>query len=161
MQLAYEKLMEEHKLSIGDLPEEARTAIKSIKGIQKGLELSKDKGQSPKKETIDKLKLFDKVVVEAIIEITDKDDDDQGTSSDATDDEKNALQAHGDAIVEELKALKESGQEEFTGDEIQAKAPKAYKALYDVYEKDETNGVKAGNLLLKETTPGSLIFKFI
>jgi membrane protein involved in colicin uptake len=68
--------------------------------------------------------------------------------------------AYGDSIEAELKALSKSGKEEFSPEEIKESAPLSYKEIFNSYEVDGENGVKAGKFLLKETSPGSKIFKF-
>jgi Tfp pilus assembly protein FimV len=190
MQYAYEKLMAENNLSFNELPSDAKTAISSLGEIVKGINLTKQRGQEPKPASYDKIKVLDKAAVSEIIDYLEEKEEEAGkaqakidadaaqaaeaaAAADAAEKAKAAASqqkkegeeedeetAYGDAIEAELKELHKSGKDEFTPEEVKQAAPKAYKEIFNSYENEGVNGVKAGKYLLKETSPGSKIFKF-
>lgn len=180
MQYAYEKLMAENNLSFNELPSDAKTAISSLTEIVKGINLTKQRGQEPKPASYDKIKVLDKAAVSEIIDYLEEKEEEAGKAQAKIDadaaqaaeaaaaasqqkkegEEEDEETAYGDAIEAELKELHKSGKDEFTPEEVNQAAPKAYKEIFNSYENEGVNGVKAGKYLLKETSPGSKIFKF-
>lgn len=74
MELAYEKLMKEHNLSLSDLPPDARVGIDAIQGTLNGIRLQEKKGKPTNPKVYDKIKTNDKWVVREILDmIEDKD----------------------------------------------------------------------------------------
>ncbi len=60
---AYEKLMQEHNLSISDLPEDAKIGITTLKDIEKSIKMAEKKGNVVSYKTYDKIKANEKWVV--------------------------------------------------------------------------------------------------
>ncbi len=76
---AYKKVMDEHKLTITELPEDAQTGIKSLQEIDRALALSEKKGKKPRQATLDKVKMLDKWVLREILDYV----DDKNTNTEA------------------------------------------------------------------------------
>lgn len=68
MEHAYERLMQEHNLSLEELPNDAKIGIESIQLILKAVKLNDRKGSPTKPATYDKIKANDKWVVREILD---------------------------------------------------------------------------------------------
>jgi len=159
MQYAYEKLMRDNDLTFSELPNDAKTVIRTLLKSVKATELTEQRGHSVKQETLDQIKVLDKTAVSEIVDYLEEKEE-QGSNGNQETKEVDIETAYGDSIEEELKALSSSGNSEFTGEEVRSMAPKSYKEIHKTYEADGINGIKAGKYLLKETGPGTEIFKF-
>ena len=74
---AYEKLMQEHNLSISDLPEDAKIGITTLKDIEKSIKMAEKKGNVVSEKTYAKIKANDKWVVKEILDFVDETDDNE------------------------------------------------------------------------------------
>lgn len=71
---AYQKLMEEHKLTVAELPEDAKIGITAIMNIEKAVNMAEKKGKKINPDTIAKIKANDKWVVNEILDFIDDTD---------------------------------------------------------------------------------------
>ncbi len=108
MDLAYLKLLAEHKLTVAELPEDAKTAITNINAVLKGVAMLEKRGKSPRADVISKIRLMDKWTCNEIMDFIN--DTDKNTSSE--DSAQIALDAQAaidkqkeaDALAEQTKA---------------------------------------------------------
>jgi hypothetical protein len=163
MQYAYQKLMEEHDLTYGELPSDAKIGIDAIKNIEKSIVMIEKKGKTVSQSVLNKIRANDKWVVAEIIdyiEDTDNNDDElpyekkeieaelkKDAAPELTAEQKTAL-----AIENELEAMHKSGRKEWDIDSINSAAPKAYAELFEAYDEDDKeNGVETSRYRLVET----------
>jgi hypothetical protein len=172
MELQYVKELEKYNLKVKDLTEDGKTGVREIKKSLDFIKMGEAKGKVPSDDVLKKIKTIDKWVcfeIYDLVEDTDENDDELPHNSDeiiedleeeyATDDNdddegsdkdeqpqnvKKVLKtnADGNKINLELIFLNKSGKNEYTIDEIKNLAPTTYKAIFDVYEKGEQNGVE-------------------
>lgn len=154
MQYAYEKLMSDEKLTLAELPEDAKIGIEAIKKIERMLVISEKKGRKPTAKVLNKLKANDKWVVREILDYMEGKDSKQSEEvphsveevqqdikTDETKDEVK-VDEKGLAIDKELQKLIEENTTTLTANELKAKAPRTYAVIFDNYEKGKENGVE-------------------
>jgi hypothetical protein len=167
MELAYEKLMAEHGLTLAELPTDAKTGIKSVKQIAHAMHMTEQRGHTVKQATIDKLKANDKWTVREILDyVENKDTNSEELPNDTEevieeiqeDEEANSMSPEdqakfdqGVAIETELENLSGSGKLSYTTEELKSSAPKTYKVIFDTYTQGEQNGVKTTRFSLIES----------
>lgn len=168
-ELQYLKAIQEYKLNIKDLPEDARIGIDNINDVQKAINMLKSKGRKPTDKTYQKLKAMDKWVYYEILDfVEDKDtnddeppfvaddviddlkNDDKSKSTDLNADSDNVQPNNNDdqnvalgiLIETELTNMFESGVSEYTHEDIKKHGKKTYDLIFDTYEEGQPNGVK-------------------
>lgn len=166
MELAYQKVMAEHGLTLEELPQDAQTGIKSVKQIAHAMNMTEKRGHTIKPATINKLKANDKWTVREILDyVNDKPANDDPLPNDpelVVDElEENGTPQlseeelekfnQGVSIETELEALSGSGKLDFTTDELKAQAPKTYRVIFDSYTQGEQNGLKTSRFSLIES----------
>lgn len=151
---AYEKLMQEHNLKVGDLPADAKIGIKSIQQIENAIRMTEKRGQSVSNAVKEKLRANDKWVTGEILAFLDNDETDDDLPNDPKEviaeikeesEELSPEQQLGYAIDAELAKLFESGKSRFDIEEIRSVAPKTYKHIFETYEDESENGVVTSN----------------
>lgn len=170
MELQYVKELEKYDLQVKNLPEDAQTGIKEIKKALSFIKMGEAKGKTTSPDAIKKIRAMDKWVCYEIydaVEDTDENEDEiPFESEDVQDDLEDAdeskdeqpqnikqvvkTNADGNKINLELIELGKSGKFEYTIAEIKSAAPTTYKAIFDVYEKGEQNGVQTNAYSLIE-----------
>ena len=78
MELKYKEALEEHDLSISELPEDAKIGITNINDVLKGIAMLEKKGKQPSQATYNKVRAMDKWVYYEILDYlndTDKNED--------------------------------------------------------------------------------------
>tara|TARA_R110000868_G_scaffold181220_10_gene422110 strand:- start:1959 stop:2522 length:564 start_codon:yes stop_codon:yes gene_type:complete len=176
MELQYVKELEKHSLQVKDLPEDARTGIREINKALSFIKMGEAKGKKTSPDAIKKIKAMDKWVLYEIYDLLrgedDNDDEIPYESEDVQDDLKNDNEEYyeedlddddeqdktsklttnvdGNKINLELTELFQTGKTEFTINEIKSSSPTIYKAIFDIYEKGEENGVETNNYSLLE-----------
>lgn len=186
---AYQALMAEHKLTISELPADARIGIDSIYQIEKAISMAEKKGKKVKQSTLDKLKANDKwtvreildyveekttktntaplpnpatVVVAEIVATTTVVDDGKTTTADTTNTTVVVEpDAKGVKIDAELKVVFDSGKTEITLDEMKSLSPTAYNTIFDTYDASGDNGVETTHYSLIETSEKKFTLKKI
>lgn len=164
MKYAYEKLMEEHNLTLSELPSDAKVGINAIKNIEKAVAMVTAKGRKISPETLAKIKANDKWVVNEILDyIEDTDENEEEMPEDTKeiiDEIKNEAQVelndnqkYALEIENELKRMFESGTKEFTIESVKSYAKNTYNILFDSYEEGQENGVATSRYKLIETKP--------
>ncbi len=166
MELAYEKLMAEHGLTVAELPTDAQTGIKSVKQIAHAMHMTEQRGHTVKPATISKLKANDKWTVREILDyVENKETNPDPLPNDPEEvveeieenetpqlsPEEQAKFDQGVAIETELETLSGSGKTAYTTDELKTSAPKTYKVIFDSYTQGEQNGVKTTRFSLIES----------
>ena len=174
MKLNYETELEEHDLSVNDLPAEKKTGIKQINQIKRAISMLEKKGKSPSEETLNKIKAMDKWVTYEIYDLLNETDDneeeipfeadevvediqEQIEESNKTNEVENTpveIDPKGLEIEIELKQLFDVGKTKFDIEELQSNAPISYDLLFDTYEPDEQNGIETSQFKLMEKTDG-------
>jgi len=147
MVFAYEKLMDEHNLSVSDLPSDAKEAIVEISKMATFVERKKQNGEVVPTSTINKLRLNDKFIVREILDYIDELEEEE-------DQEKvESVDPKGVKVEAELKALYEKGVSTLTLDQISNSAATTYSLIFDGYEDGGKNGVKTSVYSLIESEP--------
>jgi hypothetical protein len=178
IQLQYVNELEKYDLQVKDLTEDGKTGVREIKKTLDFIKLGEKKGKVPSADVLKKIKTIDKWVcfeIYDMVEDTDENDDEiphdseeiiedleeeYAEDEDDEDSEKDEqpenvkkvlkTNADGNRINSELVELGKSGKNEYTIDEIKRFAPTTYKAIFDVYQKGEQNGVQTHTYSLIE-----------
>ena len=171
---AYEKLMNEHKLTINELPVDAQTGIKNIKKIEVAINMQDKKAEkagktyTPSPSVTADIKTFDKWVVREILDYVDDKDTNTaapGVKADEiiadikkdeptkTDEPKKEADPKGLACDKEFAEMLKAGKVEVTLEELKSLAPTAEGLIWD--DKDEVKGVSTTYYLLSQTTPNN------
>ena len=175
IELQYVNELEKYDLQVKDLTEDGKTGVREIKKTLDFIKLGEKKGKVPSADVLKKIKTIDKWVcfeIYDMVEDTDENDDEMPHDSEeiiedleeeyAEDDDlekdeqpqnvKKVVKtnADGNRINTELIELGKSGKNEYTIAEIKSSAPTTYKAIFDVYEKGEQNGVQTNTYSLIE-----------
>lgn len=172
---AYEKLMEEHNLTVSDLPKDAQMGIMEIKKVETGFKNIEKQGRKPTNNSIAKVKAIDKWVVNEILDYLDETNENDEEMPHTADEvikgsEEPLNETSGDKdqvgdntppevkggqeaieIEAELQALFTAGKTKLTSDEVKASAPKAYKHLFEGYVDGDENGVETTRYALLES----------
>lgn len=171
----YEKIMREEKLTLDELPEDAKVGIASIKSMQNGINVLAKKGKKPRTDTVAKIKAFDKWIVREILDYVEgKDTNTEAPPVVATEvvadltaqasappvekvetpakPNEPSTDPKGVAIEEELKGLLQSNKHEYTIEELKAVAPKSYDQIFQTYDTSGDNGIETSNYKIIETS---------
>lgn len=170
MKLSFEKAMEEHGISMDELPKDVKLMINEANDLKSRIEAKKQIGQKITPETMERLKAKDRLLVKEILDYADEreeddDDDDEDTSgasgSQNDDDDMNEDfdDTEGVAVDQELEVLAKSGISKITLDQLRSQAPNTYNVLFDSYGQDEENGIITSNFSLTEIATNSQEFK--
>ena len=156
MELQYKKAIEENRLSINELPEDAITGIEQINHVLKSIKMLEKSGKKITPAVHRKLKAMDKWVYYEILDYlhdTDNNDDDipydenevledlKKSKNELNNDNLPKPDALGVAIESELNSLYESGKTSYSIDELRNLARKTYSELFNVYENGGQNGI--------------------
>lgn len=169
MELAYEKLLKEHNLTVADLPQDAQIGIKTIKDSLNVARMTEKGGKVVPQATWDKIKANDKWVVREILDIIEEKDTSHGAlphdleeikedikdtppagTPKNTGTQENADSALAAAIDAELSALHAAGKTSVSLDELKNAAPKTYAHIWETYEVGEPNGIETAQFQLLE-----------
>ena len=179
MKLSFEKAMEEHNISMEDLPKDVKLMINEANDLKSRIEAKKQIGQKITPETMERLKAKDRLLVKEILDFVDERDDEEDEDEDddndnqkpfgSSDEDENDDQdddddqdyddGEGVVVDQELEVLVKSGMSKITLDELRSKAPNTYNILFDTYGQDEENGIITSNFSLTETSSNSQEFK--
>lgn len=103
---AYQKLMAENKLTVAQLPEDAKIGITAIMNIEKAISMAEKKGKKINPDTIAKIKANDKWVVNEILDFLD--DTDKNTDE---------IPHEQEEVIEEIKETIEGKEGEEDDDD--------------------------------------------
>ena len=186
MKLAYEKIIEENKLDLENLPADIQKMISDIKRSKGLIQTKVEVGEDVKETTIENLKSKDADLVEKLLdhlEIDSDSDDDNDDSDDDSDDnendddsdeegneddneggneEENMLDVSkydGNKIDTELSSLLDQGISEINFNDIRSACPHTYELIFEAYEANKENGVRTPFYEMIETQPNSETFK--
>jgi hypothetical protein len=173
---AYEKLMQEHNLSISDLPEDAKIGITTLKDIEKSIKMAEKKGNVVSEKTYAKIKANDKWVVKEILDFVDETDDNEDNMpynveeieeeieeyielDDDNEEEEEEEQivpqpqnsALGQTIEKELTDMFNSGRKEWASNQIKGGFKNTYNTLFENYDDNGENGIETSNYRLIES----------
>jgi hypothetical protein len=156
MEYAYQSLLNEYKLNVSDLSEDAQIGIQNIQSIDRMIKLAERKGTKVRTDVIKKLKANDKWVCREIldqIEETNKNTDEMPFEKEEIENEiKEAeIDPVGVEIEKELETLMKEGVTELDIETLKSKAPRSYKVIFDNYESEQDNGVETSSYKLIET----------
>ena len=156
MEYAYQSLLNEYKLNVSDLSEDAQIGIQNIQSIDRMIKLAERKGTKVRTDVIKKLKANDKWVCREIldqIEDTDKNTDEMPFEKEEIESEiKEAeIDPVGVEIEKELETLMKEGLTELDIETLRAKAPRTYKVIFDNYESEQDNGIETSGYKIIET----------
>jgi hypothetical protein len=164
MDLAYEKLMQEHGLTLTELPEDAQTGIKGVKQIAHAISMTEKRGHTVKPATISKLKANDKWAVREILDyLQDKDtnpDEAPNDPDEVIEELENQMSPEdlekfnqGVSIEKELERIfnSQEGPCTMTSDELKSTAPNTYNHVFSTYTQGDQNGVKTTRFSLIES----------
>lgn len=169
MKYAYEKVIAEEKLTLDELPEDAKIGIETIKKIERAIVMTEKKGHKVRPDVANKLKANDKWVTREILEYAETkgkggEKKPEGTAevphtaevvvaeikADEVKDEVK-VDEKGLAIDKELAPLFEAGTTAFSTAELKEKAPRTYSIIFDNYKDNEENGVETSYYKVIET----------
>ena len=174
MKLSFEKAMEEHGISMDELPKDVKLMINEANDLKSRIEAKKQIGQKITPETMERLKAKDRLLVKEILDYADErdedddddDDDDEeensgssGSNNEDDDMEEDYDDTEGVAVDQELELLAKSGVSKITLDQLRSQAPNTYNVLFDSYGQDEENGIITSNFILTEIATNSQEFK--
>ena len=172
MKLSFEKAMEEHGISMDELPKDVKLMINEANDLKSRIEAKKQIGQKITPETMERLKAKDRLLVKEILDYADErdedddDDDDEeensgssGSNNEDDDMEEDYDDTEGVAVDQELELLAKSGVSKITLDQLRSQAPNTYNVLFDSYGQDEDNGIITSNFSLTEIATNSQEFK--
>ncbi len=179
MELRYLELIEEHKLRVSDLPEDAKTGIDNINAIVTAVKMAEKKGRRINASTFKKLEVFDKWVCLEIMDFVNDTTKNNTVKPDATaiiKDIKEGAKGDGattatktvdatkspDAVISpekqkgldieaELAEMLKNGNTSLSLEQIKPLAPKAYSLIFDSYEEGGKNGIETTHYSLLET----------
>jgi len=156
MEYAYQSLLNEYKLNVSDLSEDAQIGIQNIQSIDRMIKLAERKGTKVRTDVIKKLKANDKWVCREIldqIEDTDKNTDEMPFEKEEIESEiKEAeIDPVGVEIEKELETLMKEGVTELDIETLKSKAPRSYKVIFDNYESEQDNGIETSGYKIIET----------
>ncbi len=129
IELAYKKLLDEHKLTNDKLNEDAITGIDAITDILKGINMLEKRGKQPTQKVLSKIKSLDKWICYEIMDIV----DDTNNNSPVASAEEIAAQAQAEL---DAKNKADTEAKEKTDKEEKEKADKE-KADAEAKEKSE------------------------
>jgi len=153
---AYEKLLQEEKLTIDELPEDARIGIEAIKNIEKAISMSEKMGKVVSDKVKAKVLANDKWVTREILDYLEGKNTDRGALPNKPNEvieeiKIEQIDPKGVAIEEEITELLKSGETKFALESLKSKAPKAYDVIWLNYEEGEENGVRTSLYTIKES----------
>lgn len=161
-ELAYEKLMAREGITLEELPTEAKVGIKGIKKIVNAINMTRQRGQKPTAETLEKLKTNDTWIVREILYYMEDKESDQGEMPNDPNEVINDMQKNqvspeeqakyneGLSYESEMEGLTKSGKNTFTSDELRSSAPKCYKVILSSYDEGQPNGISTSRYALIE-----------
>jgi hypothetical protein len=177
IELQYVKELQTYGLKVKDLTEDGQVGVSEIKKTLDYIKIKEREGKTPTDNVLKKIKTIDKWVcfeIYDMVEDTDENEDEiphdseeiiEELEEEYSEDEDDDLEkdeqpenvkqvvktnADGNRINTELVELGKSGKNEYTIDEIKRVAPTTYKAIFDVYQKGEQNGVQTHTYSLIE-----------
>jgi len=186
MKLGIEKLIEEQKLDLENLPADIQKLITDIKKSKSSIEYRISIGQNINPKTIESLKERDQELIEKLYDHLDissdddsqeeeeEEDDDDSTEGgeeeddDSQEDEEDENQEENmvdlskydaNKIDSELSSLIDQGITEINFMDIRSACPHAYELLFEAYEANKENGVRTTFYEMIETQPNSETFK--
>jgi hypothetical protein len=163
MELKYKQALEEHDLSISELPEDAKIGITNINDVLKGISMLEKKGKQPSQQTYNKLRAMDKWVYYEILDYlndTDKNEEEIPYESDDVledfeeeddDDETPKVDNTGLLVEADLEKMYKTGKKEWAIDEIKSSSNLIFDIVFDNFDEDEENGVETNKYKLIET----------
>jgi len=159
MELKYKQALEEHDLSISELPEDAKIGITNINDVLKGISMLEKKGKQPTQQTYNKLRAMDKWVYYEILDYlndTDKNEEEIPFESDDVieefeKDEKPKVDNRGFLVEADLEKMYQTGKKEWAIDEIKSASNLIFDIVFDNFDDDEENGVETNKYKLIET----------
>lgn len=174
---AYEILLEEHKLTIAELPADAQTGIRSIKEIERVVSMAEKGGKKVATHTMDKIRSLDKWVVREILDFVE--DKETNSSAPPVSAEKIIAEIKKDEKAEEVKeetpavevdprgvkcdlefaALLKDNKTELTLEQVKEFAPYVYSLIFDNHTNDLENGITTTHYIISETTTNN--FKLV
>jgi hypothetical protein len=159
MDLKYKKALEEHDLTISELPQDAKIGITNINDVLKGISMLEKRGKQPTQQTYDKLRAMDKWVYYEILDYindTDKNDDDLPFESDEVLEEINENEtpisdSKGLIVEADLEKMYQTGKKQWGIDEIKSSSNLIFDIIFDNFDEDDENGVETNKYKLIET----------
>lgn len=170
--LKYLELIEQRKLNISDLPEEAKGGIEDIENVLKFVKMQDKQGKQVSQKVFNKIARLDKWTYLEILDYVNDTDANTGQKPENAaaiineikkEDappaaepkaELTAEQKLGLHVESELAKLHQAGTVEISLDAIKSSAPKCYDLIFDSYkEGDSENGIITSRYTLLETKP--------
>lgn len=166
MKLSYLTLIQDNKLDVNSLPEDIQIGIKSIKGIERIINMKEKKGQKVADSIIKKIEREDRVVSQQITDHIEKGkktteppakvdppkDPPSKTDLPMKKDDDDATKSKGYEIEKELEAAFKAGKTSFTLADLKKDCPLSYDVIFSGYEKDsEDNGLQTSHYQLLES----------
>lgn len=164
MELEYLKCIEQHKLDVNSLPEDAQLGIDQINDVVQMMKINENRGRKISEKTFKKLAAMDKWVCLEIMDFVNKTEKNKSKiphkSAEviaeeerlAKEKETMKIEEIGVLIDQELVALHNSGKTTLSLDELKTVAPTAYNTIFDAYEDGGKNGVETSHFSLIETS---------
>ena len=159
MELKYKEALEEHDLSISELPEDAKIGITNINDVLKGIAMLEKKGKQPSQATYNKVRAMDKWVYYEILDYlndTDKNEDEIPFESEEIleeiqEDEAPKVDSKGLLVEADLEKMYNTGKKVWAIDEIKSASNLIFDIVFDNFDEDDENGVETNRYKLIET----------
>jgi DNA-binding PadR family transcriptional regulator len=129
IELAYKKLLEEHKLTVEELPQDAMVGIDAITDIMKGVHLLSKKGKEPTPKIISKIRLLDKWTCQEILDVVNETEDNAPVEK---------VEEIKEAVKEEIKEeIKEAKEEQKPVEEKESKKEEIKEEKKEVHAEEK------------------------
>lgn len=160
MELKYKEALEEHDLTINELPQDAKIGISNINDVLKGISMLEKKGKTPSQQTLSKIKAMDKWVYYEILDYlndTDKNDEDIPYESDEVLDEIKDVDetpktdSKGLLVEADLERMFKTGKKEWGINEIKSASNLVFGIVFENFDDEEENGIETSRYKLIET----------
>lgn len=166
--LQYEKLLEQNKINLSDLPAQAQVAIKEVKKKMLGVNMREKSGKNISASQKQSLEYADAQASREIQAFLDEKSSQEGkpqpkNKPDEVDsknlESKEIDVKKGHAIEKELEKIVSSGKKEILLEELKQLAPESYEVIFSNYKKGEQNGIETTryNVLEKENEPEKFV----
>ena len=162
MEFQYKKALQEYNLTEAELPEDAKTGIMQINQMQKSINMLESNGKKPTKQTLAKIKTFDKWVYYEILDYVDGTDENSEEAPFQAEEIINEIkdkeqkltkeQEYALEIEKELARMHQAGIKQWKSEDVEQFSEVIFEAVNKTYhQNDSENGIETTRYSLIET----------